>query len=59
MWFEHVVTSEDLSAALNGKRLAEDVRLPRQKDALAATGAALTSGADPAGCVKRDREGPR
>jgi len=22
-WFEHVVTSEDLSAALNGKRLAE------------------------------------
>src|SRR5207249_1426665 len=43
MWFEYVVTSEDLSAALNGKRLAEDVRLPRQKDALAATGAGLTS----------------
>jgi DNA-directed RNA polymerase subunit beta len=41
--FEYVVTSEDLSAALNGKRLAEDVRLPRQKDVLAATGAALTS----------------
>src|SRR5438094_5128260 len=43
MSFEDVVTSEDLSAALNGKRLAEDVRLPRQKDALAATGAGLTS----------------
>jgi len=41
--FEYVVTSEDLSAALNGKRLAEDARLPRQKDVLAATGTALTS----------------
>src|SRR5215470_12748852 len=43
LWFEYVVSSEDLTAALNGKRLAEDVRLARQKDVLAATGAALTS----------------
>jgi len=43
MWFEYVVASEDLSPGLNGKRLAEDARLPRQKEALATTGMELTS----------------
>src|SRR3989449_2750102 len=52
MWFEYLVTSEDLSPALNGRRLAEDARLPRQKDALAAAGTALTSE-----LIQRLREG--
>jgi DNA-directed RNA polymerase subunit beta len=43
MWFEYVATSEDLTAGLNGKRLAEEARLPRQKEALAAAGTELTS----------------
>src|SRR5262245_14151602 len=43
MGFEYAVTSEELSPALNGKRLAEDVRVARQKDALAGAGAGLTS----------------
>jgi DNA-directed RNA polymerase subunit beta len=43
MWFEYVVTAEDLSPALNGKRLAEEARLPRQKEALAPAGTELTS----------------
>ena len=43
MAFEYSVSSEELSAGLNGKRLAEDVRLPRQKEALATAGTGLTS----------------
>src|SRR5215469_1169560 len=41
--FEYAVASEDLTPALNGKRLAEDARLPRQKEALATQGTGLTS----------------
>jgi DNA-directed RNA polymerase subunit beta len=43
MFFEYTVSTEDLSPALNGKGLAEDVRLPRQKDVLATAGTGLTS----------------
>src|SRR5436309_862785 len=43
VFFEHAVAAEDLSTALNGKRLAEEVRLPRQKEPLAPAGTVLTS----------------
>jgi DNA-directed RNA polymerase subunit beta len=43
MWFDYFVTAEALSPELNGKRLAEDARLPRHKEALAAAGVELTS----------------
>ncbi len=48
LWFEYVVTPEDLSPGLNGKRLAEDARLPRQKEALATAGHGADVGAHPA-----------
>src|SRR5215468_610269 len=43
MVFDYAVTAEELSPALNGKRLAEDARLPRQKEVLATAGTGLTS----------------
>ena len=56
--FEYVVSSEDLSAALNGKRLAEDVRLPARRTC-SRRPERTDVGADPATARRGDREGAR